>query len=223
MNHFIFSALLTFVSTLTAGIYFIFKEKSTAKIFGLYWLSIALWSGFVAFQFQFLRVMPNYVWGWCLHLGCVYIPVLFFHFAVYYSGHLEDELNVLKVSYVIATTFIFLNTFTHFFTYETAFRDSYAYPRPAILYPLYFVFFVSIVVWGTILLLRPKRKFSRASQTRLILFSVLSILAYLGGMDNFLIMADIRIFPLYPFGVYLLVPYATIGSYAISRTLARSA
>ncbi|HXV28380.1 MAG TPA: hypothetical protein VD913_05370, partial [bacterium] len=35
-------------------------------------------------------------------------------------------------------------------------------------------------------------------------------LAYLGALDNFLIMADIRIFPLYPFGLYLAVPYVTI-------------
>lgn len=222
MNHFIFSALVTFFSTLVAGIYFVLKKKSTARIFGLYWLSIAFWSSTVAFQSHFLKLMPDYVWGWFLHLGCVYVPVFFFHFALYYSGYIKDELAALKISYAIATAFIFLNTFTPFFTHTTSYRDNYAYPRPAILYPLYFVFFVSIILWGTVLLFRSKRKLSIASRNRLLLFLILNILAYAGAMDNFLIMADIRIFPVYPFGLYLVPPYAIIGSYAVSRSLGRS-
>lgn len=177
----------------------------------------------MAFQFQLRRWMPDYVWGWFLHLGCVFIPVFFFHFATYYSRHLEDGLLPLKVSYGIAIAIIFLNTFTPFFTHGTAYRDSYAYPRPALLYPLYFLFFVSLVVWGTILLGRPRRKFSVVSQKRLVLFIFLNALAYLGALDNFLIMADIKIFPVYPFGLYFLTPYTTIGSYVISRSLGRFA
>lgn len=223
INHFIFSAFLAFVSTLTAALYFLFKKRTAARIFGLYWFSIAFWSLTVALQFQLRRWMPDYVWGWLLHLGCIFIPVLFFHFAICYSRHLEDELLALKVGYAIAASFIFLNTFTPFFTSGTAHRDAYVYPRPAFLYPLYFVFFVSLVLWGTILLAKPKRKFSPVSRKKLAVFIFLNALAYLGALDNFLIMADIRIFPLYPFGLYFVTPYATIGSYVISRSLGRSA
>jgi hypothetical protein len=43
------------------------------------------------------------------------------------------------------------------------------------------------------------------------------ILAYLGGMDNFLIMVDIRLPPLYPYGLYLIPPYAVATMYALRR------
>ena len=221
MNHFVFSASLAFFSTLIAGLFFVFKKGETARIFGLYWLSITFWSFTVAFQYQLLKFVPDYIWGWFLHLGCIYIPVFFFHFAIYYSGYLQDELLALKISYAIATVFILFNTFTPFFTYHTVYTDAYAYPRPAILYPLYFVFFVSVVLWGTILLIRPKRKLSDVSRNRLLLFLILNGLAYSGAVDNFLIMADIRIFPLYPFGLYFVTPYAVIGSYTVSKSLGK--
>lgn len=221
INHFVFSAFLACISSLTAAIYFLPKKKATARIFGFYWLCIAFWASTVAFQMQFRTWMPDYVWGWFLHLGCVFIPLLFFHFAIYYSGHLEDEVLVLKIGYMIATAFIVLNTVTPYFTFGTSYRDRYAYPTPAVLYPLYFVYFIVLVIWGTVLLIKPNRKFSVVSQKRLTLFILLNILAYSGALDNFLIMADIRIFPLYPFGLYFVTPYAVIGSYMIARSLRR--
>ena len=221
MNHFVFSAFLTCITSLTSGLYFIFKKRESARIFGLYWLCIAFWSFTVGFQFQLLKFIPDVIWGWFLHLGCIYIPVLFFHFSLCYSGYIKDELPALKTCYAIATSFMILNTVTPYFTHEIVYRDNYAYPKPALFYPLYFVFFVTIVIWGTILLLKPERKFSESSRNRLLLFLILNALAYLGAMDNFLIMADIRIFPVYPFGLYFVVPYAMVGAYVISRSLVR--
>ena len=223
MNHFVFSAVLTNITATISGFYFLFKKRQTARIFGIYWLTIAFWSFTVAYQFQLLKVMPASVWGWFLHLGCIYIPVVFFHFALCYAGYIRDEVRALTVSYAIAALFLVINTFTPYFTRGTAYRDNYAYPTPAILYPLYFVFFVTLVIWGTILLFKPSRKLSVVSQRRLWLFLILNILAYLGAMDNFLIMADVRIFPVYPYGLYWVPPYAVIGSYVVSKSLTRFA
>lgn len=221
MNHFIVSSILTCISSFLATIYFIMRKKTTARLFGLYWLSIAFWSFTVGFQFHLLKVFPDFIWGWFLHLGCIYIPVLFFHFALCYSGHIRHKVTAVKICYAIATLFVVLNTVSPYFTHQVVYRHYYAYPKPALVYPLYFVFFVTLISWGTILLLRPERKFTIVSRKRLLLFVILNILAYLGGFDNFLIMADIRIFPLYPFGLYLVVPYAIIGAYVISKSLTR--
>ena len=173
-------------------------------------------------QYQLLRLLPGHVWGWFLHLGCVFIPVLFFHVAVFYSKNSYEKILALKISYIVATIFIFLNTFTPFFTRGISYRDLYAYPTPAILYPLYFIFFVSLICWGTFLMFKRMKELSSDVRKWMKLFLLFNILAYIGGMDNFLIMADIRIFPLYPFGLYLVFPYAIIGSYAIVKVSPRT-
>ena len=218
MNHFIVSAFCTFIPAFLVSIFFLFKKKTASShILSLYWLSIALWSCLVSMQFHLLRFMPERIWGWFLHLGCIYIPIIFFHFATNYSRYPKKKIP-LMVGYLIASLFVLLNTVTDSFTHGTAYRDSYAYPKPAIAYPFYFIFFVSIVTWGTILLFQTAKKMpSSKNRLALFLFLIFHIAAYLGAMDNFLIMADIRIFPLYPYGLYLAMPYVTIGSYLLYK------
>jgi hypothetical protein len=216
MNHFIVSAFLALITTLAVGVYFVIKGTRDNRIFGIYWLSIALWSLFVSAQFQFLDWMPSFVWGWFLHLGCIFVPAFFFHFAVSISGRTNLRLP-LRVSYLTASIFVFLNTFTSVFTNTISYRDAYAYPKPAMLYPLYFIFFVGVVAWGTVLLIQRRKSLDVSERKYLNLFLLVHVLAYLGAMDNFLIMIDVRIFPLYPFGLYLVVPYAVLGSYAMTR------
>ncbi len=218
MNHFVFSAFLTFVSSFSTGIYFVCKPYPKARILGAYWLTIAFWSFTVGLQFQLLRLIPDTIWGWFLHLGCVYIPAVFFHFATRYSGYDKKSWAVLW-NYLLATFFILLNTFTPFFTQGTVYRDHYAYPRPALVYPVYFIFFVTTVCWGTFLLFKSSASLPQIYRNGLFLFLLLNLLAYSGAMDNFLIMADIRVFPLYPFGLYLVPPYVVLGSFALKRSL----
>lgn len=220
MNHFVFSAFLTFLSTLAVGSYFVSRPSGIARLFGFYWLTIAFWSSTVGFQKQLLKIIPDTIWGWLLHLGCVYVPVIFFHFAVRFSK--RPIFWAVKLNYLIATTFILLNTFTPFFTHYTAYRDYYAYPIPALFYPLYFIFFAVSVCWGTLLFTKKWETSPPLARKKLLVFLTVHILAYLGAIDNFLIMWDVRIFPLYPFGLYLVSPYAIIGGWALSSLLAPS-
>ena len=125
----------------------------------------------------------------------------------------------IRAGYGIAVFFVLLNSITPFFTHGIAYRDTYAYPCPALLYPLYFLFFVLLIVWGTVRLMRAVDEFSTKERPFLILFLVVHVLSYVGGIDNFLIMADIRLFPLYPFGLYLVPLYAVAGTFALTRLI----
>ena len=218
MNHFIFSALLTFFSSIFAGFYFLTKKDSRLKLYIIYWFVIAFWSSTVAFQHYFLKSLTPNVWGWMLHLGCLFVPVLFIHFAVAYSDAPAPAKFIVKSSYVITAIYLFLNTCTTFFTFQTAYRDDYAYPVPSNFYFLYFISFITMVIYGTYLLMKLRLKECKQGKIYFISFLLLHTLAYVGALDNFFIMADIRIFPWYPYGLYLVVPYATIGSVVFYRS-----
>lgn len=217
VNHFVTSASLVFVFTLVSGIYFVLRPGSTDRLFGLFWFSVAFWTCFVAMQFQLLSWMPGYVWGWLLHVGCISVPVLFCHFAFHVADHGQNRSILLTAAYVIAITFIVLNICTPLLTQEIIYRDHYAYPKPAVLYPLYILFFQLMGLWSVFLILQWRRQLPAKLQKILYLFLILHALAYIGSMDNFFIMYDIRIFPLYPYGLYLILPYVFLGSYAVSK------
>ena len=51
----------------------------------------------------------------------------------------------------------------------------------------------------------------------LYLFLTVHILAYAGAMDNYLIMYDKLFVPLYPYGLYMIVPYVVLGSIAFLK------
>lgn len=218
MNHFTFSACVASISTLIATIIFLARPSKLDKLTGIYWFSISFWAFTVGWQAWILKLIPDYIWGWFLHLGCVTIPALFFHFACAYSGHDKEKPHLIKGAYLITATYLLLNTFTKLFTYGTTYRDFYAYPTTQPVYPLYFITFILMIVVGTIFMVFPKRVMSPTAKKWLYVFIVVHSIAYTGGLDNFFIMADLRIPPLYPYGLYPILPYALIGSFALIKS-----
>ncbi len=220
MNHFTFSALLTSILSFVACLYALqntHDNKRVSRIFALYWFSIAFWSSTVGFQRFLLARIDENVWGWFLHFGVLFIPTLFLHFSVKLTQTTAKNRGVLFVAYSLTFLYLFLNSFTKIFTKEIAHRDAYAYPTPALLYPVYFGSFVVFIVWGTILILKFLPSVPAGKRGSIGIFLLFHCLAYLGGMDNFAIMWDIRIFPFYPFGLYAVPLYACASIYALKK------
>lgn len=218
MNHFTFSASLTCVAAgIVCLVSWMGKPSRLRRIFGLHWFSISFWSFFVGWQAYLIPTLSGFWWGWFLHLGCIFIPTFFLHFALEYAGASSQSRKILYVAYSVSVAYLLLNTFTGMFTSSTSYRDAYAYPTPALVYPLYFVTFVSSVIYGTIVMINSGAWLNRAQKKTLWIYLAGHVLGYSGGLDNFLIMADVRIFPLYPFGLYLVTVYAVTSLYALSR------
>jgi hypothetical protein len=209
------------VVALIASIYSYFAFRQF-RLISLYWLAIAEWSFTVGFQVSIRSIIDHNLWGWFLHIGCIFIPIIFFHLA---SRLQKEYVNTLRtrvaifVGYSLAVFFVLFNTFTSVFTDEIIYRDYYAYPRPAILYPTYFVFFIACLFWGTCKLIWSIHSLPQEKRPYLILFLIVHCIAYVGGMDNFLIMADLTIYPLYPFGLYPAAIYAGVGTFALTHLI----
>ena len=222
MNHFVFSAsLLSIASVLTSILAVLHRFPSRIhKIFALYWFSIGFWAFFVGWQSYLIPVLSEFWWGWLLHLGCILIPTLLLHFSFEFTREVRRKKIVLGFSYGVSATYLLLNLFTTLFTSGTAYRDMYAYPIPSFFYPMYFLTFVLSITYGTFLFIRTKSRSRKIFGNRnLRNYLIAQALGYIGGMDNFAIMADIRIFPLYPYGLYLAVLYAGVALSGRVKTL----
>lgn len=219
MNHLIFSASLVAILTFLVGLVAFLKDPQSrsSRLFALYSWSIALWS----FCFTRMHVVPVSLALWhgrLLHLGCTFIPVLFFHFAITFSGVYKREKARLLAAYAVTVIYNLLNLFPGFFTGEIVYRAGYAYPRPiGFLYLSYFLLFVTLVIYGLAVLWGTLPRLKQDQAKWLCLFTVVTALAYLGGMNNFLIMIDVQLFPLFPYGLYAVIVYGLVASYLVMR------
>lgn len=218
MNHLILSANFVSLLTFILGLSTILKgsRNEVNLTFALYSWSITLWSLCFA---KLHTVPPEWAiwWGRFLHLGCTFIPVLFLHFAWVLSGLKKNEWKITIV-YAIALGYNLLNLIPGVFTGEIVYRSGYAYPRPiGLIYFSYLLFFVTLVVSGLVMLYKMLPRLPQGEARWLRMFIILTLCGYLGGMNNFLIMIDVRLFPLFPYGLYAIVLYCVAVGYLINR------
>jgi hypothetical protein len=186
-------------------------------MFTCYSWSIALWS----FCFTQLPSVPapwDLWYGRLLHLGCIFIPVLFYHFSLAVAGADKQAKGTILAAYAVAVTYNVLNLFPGLFTAEIVQRVGYAYPRPiGPLYFSYFIFFALLVGFGLAALQKAVRSVAGDQAEGIRLFMALTLLGYLGGLNNFLIMIDVQLFPLFPYGLYLVAIYGVGAMYVLTR------
>lgn len=214
MNHFTFSAVLVFFASLPVGLYFAL-QSGARHYFGLFWLTVALWTFFVGFQFPIINHISGDAWGWWLHIGCILVPIVYYHFSLIFTRNPKRFL--LWFGYGLFLLFILLNSFSDWFTGENIFRMYYHYPKPGILYPSYVAYFQFYGLLSTWQIFKFRKQIVVPGQQFLYLFLFVHLLAWVGAMDNYLIMYDKLIFPLYPFGLYLVLPYVLIGSFSFLK------
>lgn len=219
INHFIISAYCTFFTTLVLAFFVLGRDasKKLYQTFFLYNLSIAVWSFAVSRFSPELSPAAAFYWGKILHLGAIMIPVFFVHFIFDLLGVAEKEKFKLAAVYLFAGVLQVLNLFSPWLTSGTTYRDLYAYPTPGATYPLFFMFFVACILYGLFRLILAYFSAKGLVKSQLVYLIVGSVIGYTGGIDNFAITVDLRIFPLYPYGAYGVALYALLMAYAILR------
>lgn len=219
MNHIGISAALTAVTTAGLGAFVFFKSRKIKlyRVFALYSWSIALWSLFVAVHILSTRRDIALFAGKYLHLGAVFIPVLFLHFVTEFFAEKRQQVTrlFLPLLYLVAFVF-FVLCVNGTLVSDVAPRYGIAYlmvPNPGYIFLI--CFFALGVVWALIKLFRGYLEAAgiRRNQIKYLLYG--SLFGYVGGVDNFLYLYDIIIFPIFPYGTYAVAIYVLTTTYAI--------
>jgi two-component system, NtrC family, sensor kinase len=215
------SALLTSITTAALGFFVLLKNSRSSlyRVFALYSFSIALWSALLT-----LHVFTEYrsfaiLTGKYLHVGAALIPVMFVHFVSEFFGDRKHFTNkiFLIVLYLIAG-FLVLLCINGTLVSEVEPKYGIKYLMVANSGYIWLVIFFALCSgWGLARLFRGyvAAEGLRRNQLKYLLFG--SMLGYAGGVDNFLYLYDIIIFPLFPYGTYTIPIYVSSTAYAIAQ------
>ena len=220
-THIALSAALTAITTAILGVFVLLRDCRSRlyRVFSFYSLAITAWSATLALHVVSLDRSIAVWTGQYLHIGATLIPVLFVHFVLEFFGETQHKLAkvLLPILYAVALVLMFL-CISGVLVSDVAPRFGIPYlMRAERGYIVLVGFFGLCAIWG---LARIWRAYTyadglRKNQLKYLLFG--SLLGYAGGIDNFLYLYDITVFPLFPYGTYAIPIYVTSTAYAIAQ------
>jgi two-component system, NtrC family, sensor kinase len=217
--HIGFSAALTSLTTAGLGFFVGLKNPDSRlyRVFSLYSFSIALWSAFLALHaFASNSDVADFT-GRYLHVGASLIPATFVHFITEFFTDDEHRKRKVFVCCVYAVALILMVLCTSGVLVAPG-ESRYGIAHLMVAKTGYIslvIFFIACAAYGLVRLLLGylRAEGLRKNQIKYLLFG--SMIGYFGGLDNFLYLYDITIYPLFPYGTYAIPLYVSSTAYAI--------
>ncbi len=216
MNFLALSALVNALAATGLGIFVYFRDPSAPRnrIYGLYCLSIAIWSVFYC--------------GWqltessdlaltlvrLLMAGAILIPILYFHHTVTFLDSSARHATALKIGYSLAACFLLLDVTPWFVAGVEPAMSFPHWPRPGPLFHPYLLWFVVYVCYATWLVGVALRDAGGIRRHQYAYMLAASVIGYVGGATNFPLWYDV---PIPPYGTVLITVYTALMAYTIVR------
>jgi len=216
--HLVLALGLTGFTVFLLGIFVYINKKNSpiGKIFFFYCFFISWWSIFEAFLLTSQDHRAALIFGRVMMAGDWFIPTLFVHFVISLLDLKPSKWYFLTIYSTSAT--LSLLSFSGFLIPDAVpgiFSKHMI--KPGVLFPLGLLYFSACVIWSFIQL---GGAWSRAEGSRREQYGILfwsSMLGYVGGCANFLLVFNISIPLLLPFGTYAVPLYVGATVYAIVR------
>ncbi len=208
------TALTVFL--LGAFVYFNKKDSPTSKIFFFYCFFISWWSFFQVLLSVSQHQKEALTWGRIMMAGDWFIPSLFVHFVI---RLLEYKPSKWLLPTIYSTSVVLSGLSLTSYLVEDAVPKLFLrhFITPGILFPYGVLFFIFCVTWG---LYRLGKAWIYTSGPRRDQYGILfwsSLFGYVGGCGNFLLVFNISIPLLIPYGTYAVPIYVAATGYAIVR------
>lgn len=219
LKHHIISHVIACITTLCLGVfvYLAGKKNETNIVFALYTLAISVWSGFGAFALMsHSAAQALMLWRVSL-LGVVFIAVLFVHFVLSLLNAEERSSRrpVMLLAYVAG---VVLSSSIIFGLVPSRVEAKYYLPNYTVTTPLYWTLFITWTLttgYGLFELFRLRHNSTAERHNQLNYFCLATLIAYVGGIGNFLPSFNVFIPYFMPFGNYLIPIYVVASVYAI--------
>jgi len=218
-EHFILAMASTAITTLLLGIFVLIQDRKNKLFltFSLYSFSISWWCFSQIGNVYGPSLEASWFWARFEHIGVIFIPTLFLHFTILLLG-LKNRGALLRTCYVISA--IIAATFpTNLISpnAEKKVEGLINFGEPGVLYPFILLFFISLTIYCLTKIVKAyvNSDGNRKIQLGLLFWS--SLIGYIGGSGNFLLVYDISIYPLNPFGTYFVALYVLVTFYAIFK------
>jgi signal transduction histidine kinase len=215
ISAFSISGILAGVSSLLLGLLVLTKSsnKKIGRVWALFSISAGVW-GFGGALIGSVRDpnLSDVIWRLTYALGVIWIGPFFYHFV---SVFLEtDRRRFILFNYLIASLFFFLVPTHLFFSRVDFVFNSFYYARAGLIYPIYLIWWISLVIISHIDMLRVMNKVSLEKQNQIRYFFLGVSIGFSGGCCCYFPNFGIDI---YPWGNFLVTVYPIIMTYAILK------
>jgi len=216
MNFYALSGLLNGVAATALG-YFVFSqspENPKHRTYGLYCLSIAVWSYFYsAWQLAYTHDLALL----CTRLlmaGAIFIPITYLHHVLSLLDRVDQHQRLLTVGYWLSGFFLLTDLTPHFVANLEAELAFPYWPKPGLAFHFYLGWFIACVTYTTYLLGSAYRQAKGIRRNQYLYLTIASVIGYAGGATNFPLWYGIEI-P--PNGTILITVYVSLVAYTILR------
>ena len=216
MTIYAISNFITAVCSFALGVFVIYKDKKAPanKIWFSLTIAIATWSFGVAMKTLSSDEFMIVFWIKFLHVGAIFIPVLFLHFILLLLNQEKVEKRFLGMAYVISCV-VFVSLFTKLFFKEVVFKASLGYYAiPGIAYYVFALTFLLFIGYAYYKVGKVYRELTGLEKNQIKYVLMASVIGFTGGSMVFLPVFNINIFPI---GNYFVLFYTVVISYAIVR------
>ncbi|CAD7779712.1 hypothetical protein BLFGPEAP_02353 [Candidatus Methanoperedenaceae archaeon GB50] len=215
MSAFAISALMTAFVSLGLGIYVYIagRGKHLSKIWFFLSLSISIWSFGVGMMVLSQEYETALLWSRFLYIGAIFIPILYLHFILTF---LQDttKRKIIWGGYILGIIFLSLDSTNLLVKDIRPILSFKYYPVPGKIYPYFVLMFFGYVGYALSRLIKAQRTSTGLKQQQLSYILLASAIGFFGGSTTFLPVFHIEI---YPYGNFLVIFYAIIITYAITR------
>jgi signal transduction histidine kinase len=216
MGFYALTGLINGIVATTLGLFIYSRSKRslTNQTFGLFCLSVSVWSySYFLWQISITEGAALF-WSRGLMAGAIFITVSYFHFILSFLKKVEEQKKVLIFGY-LASIFFFLANFTSYFIKGVSPKLGFPYwPDPGILYHPFLVLWIFYAAYSVYLLVRQFPTATRVFKHQIKYILVGTVVGYLGGITNYFLWYD---FPIPPIGNWTTTLYLIIVAYTILR------
>jgi signal transduction histidine kinase len=216
MPYFKEMCILTSFISLVFGIFVYFRgmKATINKIWLLMSVCVSLWSlGLGLMISATSEEMALFYLKYIHYVGAIFIPAVYLHFTLILIGKDFEKRKVVLTAYIIAVVFLISNFLGLFATVKIKPPFNY-YTHPLIFYPLYTLLFMITVGYSLFLMFKAYRDISGLRRHQITYQVLATVVGFSGGSSAFFYVFNI---PILPIGMYIMVSYNLIMSYAIIR------
>ncbi|MBZ9578726.1 hypothetical protein KJA14_02645 [Patescibacteria group bacterium] len=216
MSYFVITGLINAIGSVFFGLYVYLKnpKANLNKTFGLFCLSVAVWSSFYCVWQISTTEESALFWSRALMAGAIFIPVTYLHFILVFLDLHQKKKKFLILSYILSFIFLVLD-FTPLFVKNVTAEPSFEYwPKPGIFFHPFLLMFFGYVIYSWYLLFKTHQKITGIKQTQIEYILGSSLIGFLGGSTNYLLWYGI---PTPPFWNGLVIIYVLFITYAITK------
>ena len=216
MNFYALSGLLNGIAATALGALVYSRAPRDPKhlTFGLYCLSISIWSySYFAWQAAESRETA-FLFIDLLMAGAILIPITYLHHVVTLLERADRHRKLLAFGYALSGIFL-LTDLTPYFVADLKPEMSFPFwPKPGIAFHVFLLYFVGYVTYATSLIAVAYRNAKGLRRNQYLYLTIASIVGYVGGATNFPLWYGIQI-P--PNGTLLVAVYVSIVAYTMLR------